>query len=425
MGNGRYYTFRQFFEIAYLTLSSGITVFALTYIWIKARDKTIASRYVLALVGILFYFLLSFIKEVTYGLRAAYVLTGISYFGIFFFCWTGIYQSKKWIKGLVLVSGIFCTVAISVRRPEFSFFFHQLSPWLILSILSLYIWNLGIRINLFREEGLKSFKTKQEILVMVGYTYMTLSLVLIWATGVNGITIQYSVTTLPILYLLIFLKFMPEEKIPLGYHSAIEDMLDTMIIVSPDRDILFINDSQFADYIKKDTKVDFKHLEDLFMFQDISVVRLEERTIQLNGRLDNKLLSILVCLKPIQKGDQILGYIIVSTDCTHLEQMIVELNDTKEELKTKEKELLLYASTVKTLTSEKERQRLMQDVQNQLGHHLAELTTFLLNTKNKALIEERDHMISQIETAILMARRSLLKIRMTVVEYRETYEGKE
>lgn len=425
MGNGRYYTFRQFFEIAYLTAASGVTVYTLTYIWIKSRDKARAAKYVLGLCGLLFYFLISFIKEVAYGFNEALVLTGISYCGIFLFFLVGLYGLNFWQKSALMLVGSIISIVISVEGNEFSFFYHQISPWYVLVIGSLYMGIVANHLPRLMDGNRKSFQTKADLIILIGYTYLLLMLGLVSFSHMNGISIQYSALVQPFLFLFVFLKFMPGEKIPLGYHSAIEGMLDTMIIISPDREILFVNQTKFSDYIIRDRKVDLRHLEDLFKIQNKQVVRMGEYTIQVNGRGDGALISLLVCLKPIEKDGQVLGYIIVTTDCTDLELMIVELKGSKEELKAKEKELLLYASTVKTLTGEKERHRLMQDVQNQLGHHLAELTAFLLNTKNKALSEEGDHILGQIETAILMARRSLAKIRETVVEYRETYEGKE
>ncbi len=425
MGNGRYYTFRQFYEIAYLTVASGVTVYTLTYIWIKSRDKVSALKYVLGLFGLLFYFLISFIKEVTYGLHEALVLTGISYCGIFLFFIVGLYSLNFWQKSALMVIGSIISIVVGVEGKGFSFFYHQISPWYVLVIGSLYIGIVANYLPRLTEGNRKNFQTKADLLILIGYTYMVMVLGLVSLGHMNGVSIQYSALVQPFLYLFVFLKFMPGEKIPLGYHSAIEDLLDTMIMISPDRDILFVNQTKFSDYIVRDQKVDLRHLEDLFKIQDKQVVRMGEYTIQVNGKIDGMLMSLLVCLKPIEKDGQVLGYIVVTTDCTDLELMIVELKGSKEELKAKEKELLLYASTVKTLTGEKERHRLMQDVQNQLGHHLAELTAFLLNTKNKALSEEGEHILGQIETAILMARRSLAKIRETVVEYRETYEGKE
>ena len=233
----------------------------------------------------------------------------------------------------------------------------------------------------------------------------------------------------------IYFTCLPDEKIPVGYHDLVENMVDTIIVLNTNREILYINDTKISGLVVENEPVDFRQIEKCFDLTERESKRLDNNIWQLKGKMkaeyledDTKSshLSIRLCLQPVVSREKAVGYILVAEDCTEMENMVSELKSKKAILTNTKKELLQYAKTGQYLAGEKERNRLLLEVQNELGHDLVILTKHIGNILANAGEEERDKAVLQkdITMGLELAGNNLKRIRETVREYRESYDGK-
>lgn len=441
MGDGRYYTYRQFFQILYLTILSGGLVFTIFYIQIKSREKE-RIRYIVISCGfLLFTILLSFFKEVSYDFNTAKTLTYLSLFGVAGATVTQIvYYNKK-----VLYTSVIAIILLFSTRFHFidNFTFTKTTysieyQLLIVSysvVLLLYI--LGDIRRSHKEmikspkiHGIKRYQWLESLTIGGGILVSVTSYCLFISLGYSFPLHEIGLFMCVISFNLTFQHFMPHERIPVGYHSLIENMVDTIIIVNNKKEILFINETELKHTINAFNLVDLNNLNHLFMLDDAKTLRISPNVEQVSGFVHGQAVSYKMSYKSIKNKDKHVGYVIVVEDCSQLETMIEELRNKKRNLTELEKELSMYNQTSQVLRAEKERNRLLIEVQNELGHHLAELTKYIGNTMDYTENGRIDHqancenLVESIVQAITMARKNLSQIRETVKTYRSSYDGK-
>lgn len=442
MGDGRYYTYRQFFQILYLTILSGGLVFTIFYIQIKSREKERIRYIVISSCFLLVTILLAFIKEVTYELYPAEILTYISLFGVIGAIVTQIiYYNKRFLYTSLVA---FLMMASSRFRFIDNFTFTQTSYSIEYQLLiSTYVLVLLIYILMdirkthkhmrqaVKKRGLERYAWLESLTIgcgiLVSVTSYCLFILLAYSLPIHEICLFACILG----FNLTFQNFMPNERIPSRYHSLIENMMDTIIIINEKKQILFINETELRKKINVDSLVDFNDLSKLFNLNQVSTIHLSPEVEQINGLFKGQVISCKASYKSIKNKGSHVGYVVVIEDCSDLEVMIEELRDRKKNLSELENELSRYSRTSQELRVEKERNRLLVEVQNELGHHLAELTKYIGNTidyvNHDALDNEEncDYLVDNIVQGISMARANLLKIRETVKIYRSSYDGKE
>ncbi len=429
MGDGRYYTYYQFFIIIFFTIISCGLIFTIIHTMVKSRKKQRIYYIIYAGNFLLLYSIGSFIIEVTYEVEWALVLSYISTISILGYFITYIfYYSKRKLFGIGCILGF-----IAVTKLKFidsytftEIIYTRVYQWSMLALtVCLIIVILKDNINIYKTDN--NYKKTESLikgLSVIAFTFAYLLYIYI----PELVYVFYFALIMQVIMLnLIFLKFMPEEKIPIGYYNIIENMIDTLIVLNLKKEILYINDTEISGLVDKNKVVDLRNLVNLLNLQNAQIVLLGNNVIKVNGINNGKTISCKMSLETIMKKNKLVGYVIVIEDGIYLEEMISELREKKKLLIQNKKELLNYSRTSKILSDEKERNKLLLDVQNELGHHFALLTKYIENTidkiKNKDLCEHE--LKDDIITSIVLARNNLKKIRETVKEYRETYDGKE
>lgn len=442
MGDGRYYTYRQFFQILYLTILSGGLVFTIFYIQMKSREKERIRYIVVSSCFLLLTVILSFIKEVTYELYPAEILTYISLFGVIGATVTQIvYYNKRLVHTciiaflLLLATGFHFIDDFTYIETSYSIEYQLLMVVYILVLLVYILKDIRISHKNLREsmksKGLKRYEWLESLTIGGGILLVSTSYCLFILLNITFPLHELSLVVCIIGFNLTFLHFMPHERIPIGYHSLIENMMDTIIIVNEKNQILFMNDTEFSHIINEFKTVDFHNLSTIFDLEDISTIHLSPLVEQINGMYEGQVISCKTTYKRIENKGEHVGYVVVVEDCSDLENMIVDLRAKKQSLTELRSELSKYNQTSQALRAEKERNRLLIEVQNELGHHLAELTKYIGNTIDYTGRvsfeddEECEYLEDSITQGIAMARMNLSNIRATVKTYRSSYDGKE
>lgn len=308
----------------------------------------------------------------------------------------------------------------------------------ILSLLSIYDTNHNIkkreRLSYTENtllESIGKYQLYEAVLINGG---LLLALILFMNSMVKATNIplaDFGIITYITLVFITFLFFMPQVKIPLGYRQIVSNMMDTIMILDEKNVILYVNETQIKSYFSLEKKLEFNLLSIYVNQPNCTSKLLDDNQIQLcfqNPEVEQKVL--IASRKVIYRKNKIVGYVINISDCTHLEAMIQEKEKQKNDLDGLKLELTKYSQTSKFLLAENQRNRLLVEVQNELGHYMAELAKHIssilhLVEDDRILPETKQPRVHEsIELGISMAKSNLTKIRETVKKYRSSYDEK-
>jgi hypothetical protein len=226
-----------------------------------------------------------------------------------------------------------------------------------------------------------------------------------------------------------YLYFMPQVKIPIGYGHIISNMMDTVIVLDDKNTLLYSNDTAIKELFNFENTIDFNQMSSYLVNQPCHTRAVEEHQIRLDFRMNNEERKVLqVSKQSIRRKNKVIGSIININDCSHLESMIEDKERQKNDLDSLKLELTKYNQTSNYLLAENQRNRLMMDVQNELGHYMAELanhinaTLHIIKDESMSPHQKQPLVHENIEAGISMAKGNLSKIRETVKKYRSSYK---
>lgn len=441
MGDGRYYTFRQFFQILYLTGMAGFLVYTILFMMLRSRIKNRIHMIVRSLYFLLALIFVGFIKELVYEIEAYVILTYISMFLILILMISWILHYFKRKKVIYFLSGVYILLLGTNYIDSISYVSVHYSTTYRLTIIGFVTVIIILLIHDITQnyyEKNPEYNGSNTDTSLIRYKYYE-SLYSGMSIGIMSTTYLIKVVAgleFPIheigcfvgIFLLnvVFLRFMPEEKIPAGYRHLVENFVDTIITLNNDKKVLGVNNTPLKPIIKEGI-VDFENPSSFFIGEVKSYKEISKKVKEVVIDSGEQHITVRYSYNEIIKQKKSLGFVLVIEDYTKHEDMLVELERKKEELVMIKQDLLRYSRTTKILSAEKERNRLLIEVQNDLGHQLAELSKYILNTKElaydlskeKISVEELSQNISQ---GIQMAKKNLTNIRKTVRQYRSSYE---
>jgi len=429
MGDGRYFTYYQFIQILYFTFAISCLVSFIMFIWIKAKKRENINYIIFALMSWFLLLTLIFITEVSYGIKAVNVLWHIQSGLVFIII---IWNIDDYLKQ----SGLVRVLRLILYLPLCSFPFWIPSLWFKVEKYSLFfillIFTCLIVLGALAQKDIGQYKKETERYKWYESRMKALAL-MVFATSFQLYIILprlrwiflLSILLAACMYMYIFLNYLPQQKIPYGYYRSMEHLFETFIVISHERQVLYTSKTEFSTNIEANGRVDLRHLEDLIHLDRKSVIKLSSKLVQVNGYKGHDLVSCRLSFEKVISKKMVIGYVVLIEDCTHLEHTIVELKEKKTRLAKTEADLLALSKTAKVLGEETERNRLLIDVQNELGHHLATMTKYLARIVNQIEEEEPvDQVLEALEEGISLAKANLSNIRQTVRIYRESFDGK-
>lgn len=276
----------------------------------------------------------------------------------------------------------------------------------------------------------KRYKLIETFIINLSFLFVLLCCLPVIVSGHLLMITELSVVFYFTMVFVTFLFFMPSIKIPLGYRQIISNMMDTVLILDEKNNILYINDTPILKYFSFGTSVDFNRFSTYINGSFLSEQYLRDGQKQIIFESDEEIMVMNVFRKVLLRQNRIVGFMINISDCSHLDFMIREKEKQKNDLDQLKVELTKYEKTSKNLLAEKQRNRLLVEVQNQLGHHMAELanhiSTIIHIVDDESIIPTVKQPIvqSDIETGIQIAKGNLARIRDTVVKYKSSYNEK-
>lgn len=431
MGDGRYYTWFQFFNILILTFLLIFIVIGITFFYLKS--KMYHSKKILFYSGILICICLTFtlLDEAVHilSLSRIFKTAFISIFFVLVYLRLYYLTTENFnyiIKILIRVFAALIVSAIVSNPFHGSFFivydFNKIQISLYFEIFIALTLSLLLVLSiadLFFRSNDYDFRSR---LFLSTATFVQIAAVFTYFLGLFSSNWKIYIYITPVTFIFIGLamfKYSPEFYLPNSYRDAVEDLNELILICNKHGKISYSNKSFFITQIDL-TQIVFKYSLDS-IFKGFSGIIREETDEQLEYRLYNSekefIINVYIHKLCSRNGE---GYVYRFVDRTPFYNNLRDLQEKNRYLNLINKELLKYSQEVEQLDSEKERNKLLYDVQKVLGHKITELIKMLESIES--IDVDLPYYINTIEHAIKNARGSLKTIRETVNKFKESYE---
>lgn len=245
----------------------------------------------------------------------------------------------------------------------------------------------------------------------------------------------YALLVMPISILLMIVSIMKYQfldAIPYAINDVVETMEDGVLVLSEKSEIIDFN-TKFFTFIP-DFRKGMRFEEMLFKLrknvdaQDLTHLE-NARNVQKNEviegeftlRFKNQERKIRYAAKAIMDFyPRKMATLITFHDLTEISALYIDLEQKNEALKEANEEVKRHMNSIQQLAVEKERNRIMADIHDTLGHSMTELLALIevgdmIIEKNVDIKEQ----IEAVEVALSRARAGLSEIRQAVSKYKK------
>jgi len=439
-----------FFNSLYFTLFACVVIILMLFMSIRSRKNQRTQYSVISGFFLLGFITTRFLQTISYSTELAERLSDLKFLWIICILFVQLIYYAKTNYALVVFLGALVVISGISYDQKFSEYFHILTLlvngiliYFIVALVILCGWDTYVVIHRRKKDQMNQINTvgalerfdKYNVYEVMCINGGLIIVVLCLLTGVlfpSDFPIEdLGLISYMCLVVVTFLFFMPQVKIPFGYSQILSNMLDTVVVVDEKNTLLYVNESKCKTFFNFERSVDFDSIMQSVVGTKCREIAFGVDQKQLNFHTkDGEQKALMIFRKVILRKNKTIGYIITINDCSHLEAMIVEKEIQKNDLDVLKYELTKYSQTSKNLLAEKQRNRLLIEVQNELGHYLVELAKHikhvleLVEDEEITALEKQPRVHDAIEIGIVIAKANLAKIRETVIKYRSSYNIK-
>jgi len=436
-----------FFNSLYFTLFACVVVILMLFMSIRSRKNQRTQYSVISGFFLLGFITTRFLQTISYSTELEQRFSSLTFLWIVCILFIQLIYYAKTNYPLIIFSAVLVIVSAVSYDQTIREYFHVQSllvngirMYFIVTLFILCTWDTYVVIHTNKKNPINTIGVLERLDKYKVYEVMCINggLIIVLLCLLVGVLIpsDFPIEDLGLisymcLVVVTFLFFMPQVKIPFGYSQILSNMLDTVVVIDEKNTLLYVNDSKCKTFFNFEQSVDFDSIIQSVNGSKCREIHFGADQKQLNFySINGEQKALMIFRKVILRDNKIIGYIITINDCSHLETMIVEKEIQKNDLDLLKYELTKYSQTSKNLLAEKQRNRLLIEVQNELGHYLVELAKHI--TQVLQLVEDEEITASEkqprvhesIETGIMMAKANLTKIRETVIKYRSSYNIK-
>ncbi|WP_432401523.1 hypothetical protein [Wukongibacter sp. M2B1] len=423
MGDGRYYSLFQFINILILTLCMGISVFLTVYFSLKSRTKAKLNYIVKMIIIVYFYGFILFLDEVIFSYKASYFFKQcfLIIVVLLIMMWIIILQKKNKSKTL-FTKIIALVVCIFIATNRFHNLVFNMSDFEKVDYNVYVITPIlfsGLLVGIIR--GIRAFKIyndkkiKKEIILINIVTFIQLLCIWIYIIGILPYKIKIHIYTLPFLLFVIVYSangHMPSLFIPKIFRNIIDNYNDLLIVCDKYGKIIFENSKNFPININADYLLFPNNIHKCFKDSKSKIINIYENGIEIEVINDDKEIYVMANYRELISNDSSIGYVYNIVDITPHYNILENLNKRVENLEKVNKDLKNYSETEIILFEEKERKKILTNLQQIIGDRVADLLIFIQHTKNT--LENDQRFLITINTAIKEAREILEDVRKVV-----------
>lgn len=429
MRNDYYYTYLQFFNVFFfLVYTMGLV--ATTAIITFRNKRGLKINFLLAILILLTVICIGrFLEQVTCFLPLLHymrVVEGVSILSIMalsmaFLAHTS-HRFGSWIGVLYLIPLVF---PLSTRGTKFfassyNFYETQLSPEYIFYIL-MGVFVLVLIITYRSYYFYKHHISRHAEIMIAGSICLPMFIFLICVLA--GFPISFYIYFTPISAWGIYIAtihYMPTH-IMIKLLDGLENNLDEIIIVADDQgEIIYKNksDDLAIPWLKLGPDINIDFQDELFAHPVVTLSREEAKVTVELIHPDNDCFRITITR--LESSSRVLGYMLVIKDVTMIHQMLEEVKRINEAVDNKNKSLTSYKDITSKYEMEKIIQKLVEDINNELGEQMYHL----MNSADQVythLLDETYDAYDEIDEVIKETKDTLQEVRRAVRAYRTLY----
>ena len=445
MGDGRYYTYYQFFNIVLVTFLTMLAVASATYSYYRLSDKR-SRRHAYAIFSLIVIFAVLHVVEgviphlvyakVLRNIKGSLMITLMSSYVIHsIFIWQGLMRKAKvksdnLLRKIVLRSykiGVFLLMISGMLIKDYSFHnvnYSSIYKGLILVLLITYIFFNVIVMAIQSQRygfGVKGHRTHANIMILKFLLISPLFFYMI-ALFKDNMSLDFIEILIGFGYtLLLNLELYTHDEAGITLHAfdKMGDMsLDCIFVTDMSGKILYRNkSSRHSSFFKPVEVVEKQHIQTLF-YDEIVIKsnRIGKEYIVLKHNTQKHYFAFKsVTLK---EDSKLIGHIITITEITSLINLLHELEERREVSKAVNQKLKNQALVVYRLEKEKEISALLEEIINSRETQMNVLSQMIDRTKLNIDLPTFE---SDIEAAIQKSNSILEDVRKTVSTYRAYY----
>lgn len=442
MGDGRFYTGSQFFNIIFLTMLIIFVVISIMLCLYKGAGNKSSKRLLYIYICLGAMIVLRFMEGIVvsegfaYFLRCvmsiAFIACNFSFLNFLFrYIIDDFYSSKKQlVKGLsnmtYMLLGIFLIISLadtSLIITSYSFDLVEFGTGYIVVVGVSFILLFFINAFLFK------YRHKTNTL-KININSITLTTFLFWIIPLGFYFLcagLYEVNTRAV-ELIIFMLFsvglcilssyfMPYRVVSSSIFNNVKDLiLDYVFIIDSDGHIIYKNKSvEESEFFNKIDTIDINNIQHVFTKEVIKRNAYGKLFIKYVG---DKNIYFSYSEKHIKKDNKVAGSIITFIDITSLIKMLDELENKNQETKKLNSELSHYSKIVYDLEKEKEINNLLGEIANNQEQSMIKLKKDIVT-----LIDNNDNFMLEIDKISAEAKEDLFDVRQAVSAYMNYYGG--
>lgn len=434
-------------SITTLIISGTISLIISTYIFIESkRDKKVTYFIILQAIIIIGSFLY-ILELLSPNFTIMWTLRKIQYFNacfisIVFLLFSYVYTQEKSLKTkfviLLFIPHILCLISVITNECHYLFYKKismEHTEYGVICILHILISYIYILLGVYFFLKCKKCFIQQKTIVIVAIL-IPLITHLIYINNTNDFEIVITHLILPISSIIIsigILKYHVLHLSPYIMNNLFDSVQDSILVINENNKIEDYNKNLLRTFSINVNKCDsFKEFIDI-----ISCIVKEEKMInEINNvvysNTENKSGELIV---EINNNEVVLSYrisnvfnkdktkkatIIIFDDITYFKHLVEKIERKNQELEIANKKLNNHLKNIELLTIERERSKLMIEINNTIGNTITELLA-LLEICNLFITRDknRDEITAIIDDALVRARNGLNEIRSSVYKYKK------
>lgn len=423
-----------------------------TYIWVKSHGGQVVKWFIYGLSLFLIWITFHIFELNVPTIQHRWVIVCIQYFaicylGLTFYMFSRSYSGQKRLskRGTIAVYALPTFLYVSaltnpLHRQFYTHFYidgEVYGPLCWLSIVMTFVYLvMGVYEFTKNIENRSIYIKKQMVyfglsgLIPLIIHFVTAFRIVDFGFNIVLVVLPFSLTLITISVL----KYQFLDILPYALTEVVDNIDDGFLVVNNDRDIEDYN-ALFFDKLFDIGKC--RTFDDVLGMMALTVRNkaiLDNLNYSLNVKNDNYVsgeitmagkkteITVQYTTKAITDIHGVkIATIITFHDITEIQRLYEELEIRKRELMTAKRRLEEHISTVQQLSIENERNKLMSEVHDTLGHTMTELLALMEKCDIILSKEgnEEEFIVAVLEGTLLRARESLAQIRAAVSRFKK------
>ena len=441
MGDGRYYTFYQFFSVSLLVMLSVIVIAGMLMGYYRNKNNEKAKAVFRLFLVLAVLMTLKVVELVIPGINKGFLIRCIIALIIIFMFLEGfiylnhhvfkIIQGKKsfFVRTVFRIAAMMLMVAMVFTKgrliiSQYHFFHTRFSGFYAALLIA-----LSVLVIIFITWVLAS-KKQINIIYKNSVSALGLVMLLLGPLALYSVMVFYHADYVDFAEILVFaasgvlFSIIMNKQAPLGLtvlaFNRIGDIIQDYIFVTDmTGKVIYKNrKANQSDFFVKDEKINIENIKKLYITEPIIKQNAEGNEY---AQLKYKMKTVYFSHKyePLKEKGKTIGQIITIVDITKLMNLLFSLEDQKQKSEEVHAKLKNYSKVVYHVEKEKEINALLEEIVSSRENEMQRLIAGI-----DALIENEGDFKEQVDPVIRFNQKILEDVRKAVSTYRQQMEVK-